>query len=116
MRPDSFYCLFMGLDYPATKEMDMSNINTLADRYAAIKAEIDGLTRLLDEVKAEIKAAGREEIVGERNVVTLALSERSTLDTAAVKKLLTAEQIAACTKVSLIETIRVKAIKAPVLA
>ena len=94
----------------------MSNINTLADRYAAIKAEIDGLTRLLDEVKAEIKAAGQEEIVGERNIVTLSLSERSTLDTKAVKALLTEQQIADCTKISLIETIRVKAIKAPVLA
>ena len=94
----------------------MSNINTLADRCAAIKAEIDGLTRLLDEVKAEIKAAGQEEIVGERNIVTLLLSERSTLDTKAVKALLTEQQIADCTKVALIETIRVKAIKAPVLA
>jgi ParB-like chromosome segregation protein Spo0J len=94
----------------------MSNIATLADRYADIKAEIEGLTRLLDEVKAEIKAAGREEIIGDRNVVTLSLSERSTLDTTAAKKLLTAEQIAACTKVALVETIRVKAIKAPVLA
>jgi hypothetical protein len=35
----------------------MSNINTLADRYFDIKAEIAGLTRLLDEVKTEIKAA-----------------------------------------------------------
>ena len=94
----------------------MSNIATLADRYADIKAEIEGLNRLLDEVKAEIKAAGREEIIGDRNIVTLSLSERSTLDTAAAKKLLTAEQIAACTKVGLVETIRVKAVKTPVLA
>lgn len=94
----------------------MSNIASLADRYADIKAEIEGLNRLLDEVKAEIKAAGREEIVGDRNIVTLSLSERSTLDTAAAKKLLTAEQIAACTKVALVETIRVKAVKASVLA
>jgi hypothetical protein len=44
----------------------MTNLTALADRYADIKAEIEGLTRLLDEVKSEIKAAGREEIVGTR--------------------------------------------------
>jgi len=94
----------------------MSNIASLADRYADIKAEIEGLTRLLDEVKAEIKVAGREEIIGNRSIVTLSLSERSTLDTKAVKALLTEQQIADCTKVALIETIRVKAVKTPVLA
>jgi len=88
----------------------MSNIAALADRYADIKAEIEGLTRLLDEVKAEIKAAGREEIVGTRAVVTLGLSERNSLDTKLVRELLTAEQVAACTKVTLVETIRVKAL------
>jgi len=95
----------------------MSNINTLADRYAAIKAEIDGLNRLLDEVKAEIKATGMDEIVGERNIVTVTLSEPVRFDAAAAKKLLTAEQVAACTKTGeLVTTIRVKAVKAPVLA
>ena len=95
----------------------MSNINTLADRYAAIKAEIDGLTRLLDEVKAEIKATGMDEIVGERNIVTITLSEPVRFDATAAKKLLTAEQVAACTKTGeLVTTIRVKAVKAPVLA
>ena len=94
----------------------MSNINTLADRYAAIKAEIDGLTRLLDEVKAEIKATGMEEIVGERNIVTVTLSEPVRFDATAAKKLLTPEQIAACTKTSDVHTLRVKARTATVLA
>jgi ParB-like chromosome segregation protein Spo0J len=88
----------------------MTNLASLADRYADIKAEIEGLTRLLDEVKTEVKAAGREEIVGTRAVVTLGLSERNGLDTKLVRELLTAEQVAACTKVTLVETIRVKAI------
>ena len=95
----------------------MNNLNTLADRYAAIKAEIDGLTRLLDEVKAEIKATGMDEIMGDRNIVTVTLSEPVRFDATAAKKLLTAEQIAACTKTGeLVTTIRVKAIKAPVFA
>jgi ParB-like chromosome segregation protein Spo0J len=88
----------------------MTNLIALADRYADIKAEIEGLTRLLDEVKCEIKAAGREEIVGTRAIVTLGLSERNSLDTKLVRELLTAEQVAACTKTALVETIRVKAI------
>ena len=88
----------------------MTNLIALADRYADIKAEIEGLTRLLDEVKSEIKAAGREEIVGTRAVVTLGLSERNSLDTKLVRELLTAEQVASCTKTTLVETIRVKTI------
>ena len=88
----------------------MTNLIALADRYADIKAEIEGLTRLLDEVKCEIKAAGREEIVGTRAIVTLGLSERNSLDTKLVRELLTVEQVAACTKTTLVETIRVKAI------
>lgn len=91
----------------------MTNIATLADRYADIDAEIKSLKRLQDELKAEIKALGREEIIGERAVVSLGLSERSTLDTKLVRELLTEAQAETCTKVSLIETIRVKPVKAP---
>lgn len=94
----------------------MTNLAALADRYADIKAEIEGLERLLKEVKDEIKAAGREEIVGERAVVTLALSERHSLDTTAAKKFMTEDEIKFCTKVTLVETIRVKPTKAPTLA
>ena len=91
----------------------MTNIATLADRYADLDAEIKGLQRLQAELKAEIKSLGREEIVGERAVVSLTLSERSTLDTKLVRELLTEAQVEACTKVALVETIRCKAVKAP---
>jgi hypothetical protein len=96
-------------------EMDMTNANlaALADRYADIAAEIKGLESLKKELADEIKALGLEEIVGDRAIVTLSLSERSTLDTKLVREILTDEQAAACTKVALIETIRVKAAKAP---
>ena len=94
----------------------MSNIAALADRYADIKAEIEGLERLLKEVKDEIKAEGREEIVGTRAIVTLGLSERTTLDQKLVKEILTDEQVAACSKIALVETIRVKPVKPAVLA
>tara|TARA_R110000868_G_scaffold348485_1_gene609590 strand:- start:460 stop:735 length:276 start_codon:yes stop_codon:yes gene_type:complete len=81
----------------------------IADRYAALKNEIDALTKELDKCKAEIKATGKEEIVGDFAIVTLSLSERTTLDTKLVKDILSAEQIAACSKVTLVETLRVKA-------
>jgi|TARA_R110000868_G_scaffold6991_4_gene38482 translation initiation factor 2B subunit (eIF-2B alpha/beta/delta family) len=80
----------------------------LADRYAALKNEIDALTAELNKVKGEIKATGMETIVGNMAIVTVGLSERSTLDTKAVKEILTAEQIADCTKITLVETLRVK--------
>jgi len=88
-------------------EIDMT-ASTLADRYAILKSDIDMLTKELDRVKAEIKATGMETIVGENAIVVVSLSERSTLDTKAAKALLTEEQITACTKVTLVETLRVK--------
>jgi len=81
----------------------------LADRYAALKGQIDALTAELDAVKSSIKALGQPVIEGDHCTVTLSLSERCSLDSTAAKKLLTEAQIAACTKTSLVETIRVKA-------
>lgn len=80
----------------------------LADKYQAIKLEIEALERLLAEVKAEIKATGLETIEGTNAIVTVGLSERSALDQKLVKELLSAEDLALCTKTTLIETIRVK--------
>jgi hypothetical protein len=84
-------------------------MTNLADTYAALKNQIDALTAQLDAVKKDIKALGLPVIEGDFCTVTLSLSERTSLDTTAVKALLTAEQIAANTKVALVETIRVKA-------
>ena len=86
----------------------MTNLSALADRYALIKSEIDALTKELEKARAEIKATGVERLVGERAIVEVALSERSTLDTKAAKEFLSADQIAACTKVTLVETLRIK--------
>jgi type II secretory pathway predicted ATPase ExeA len=94
----------------------MTNLAALADRYADIKAEIEGMELLLEEVKKEIKASGREEIIGTRSVVTLSLSESTRIVPKLVKEILTDAQVAACSKTSLVETIRVKTIKAPINA
>ena len=92
----------------------MSYIANLADNYAATKAEIEGLTRRLEEIKTEIKETGMAELVGTHAVVTVSLSEPVRFDAATAKTFLTDEQISACTKVGdLVTTIRVKAVKAP---
>lgn len=90
----------------------MNNINTLADRYADLKAQIELLERALNEVKLEIKEVGQEEIVGEKAIVTLGLSERKSLDQKLIKEFLSGEEFELCSKTILVETIRVKAIKA----
>jgi hypothetical protein len=95
-------------------EIDMTAY--LADRFTLLKAEIDALTKEFDKVKAEIKATGLETIVGDYATVTVCLSERRTFDAKVAKAFLTDEQIEACTKVSLIETLRDKPLVRTVLA
>lgn len=84
----------------------MTNINTLADRYADLKDQIDALTAQLDAVKADIKATGMAEIVGSIATVKVSLAERTTVDSKAVAKLLSAEQFKAVSKTSQYEVIR----------
>ena len=80
----------------------------LADRYAILKAESDRINAELDLVKGEIRALGREVIEGTHVVVTLSLSERRSFDPKAAAQFLTVEQVTACTRVSQVETIRIK--------
>jgi hypothetical protein len=88
----------------------------LADRYAILKGDIDALTKELEKVKAAIKATGQETIVGDRAIVTVSLSERTTFDSKAAKSFLTVDQIASCENVILVETLRVKAKAGTLLA
>ena len=87
---------------------NLSNLS-LADRFAALKAEADRIAKLLDAAKAEIKATGLALVEGEMADVTVSLSERKTIDTKLVTQFLSPEQVEACTKTSLVETLRVKA-------
>lgn len=93
----------------------MSNLAALADRYASLKNEIEALTKELDVAKKEILDLGVEEVVGNFCVVTVGLSERSSLDQKKVKAMLTPAQIAEVSSTTLITTVRVKA-KVPVAA
>lgn len=82
---------------------------SLADRYAAAKNAADAATAALDALKAEVKALGAESIVGVTCDLKLTLSEQMRLDQALLKSFLTDDQINACKKPILVETIRIKA-------
>lgn len=82
---------------------------SLADRYAAAKAAADAANEALDALKAEIKAAGIERHIGVTCDIVLSLSEQRRVDTKLLQALLTEEQIEACKKPVLVETIRIKA-------
>jgi hypothetical protein len=82
--------------------------NSLADLYAAAKAEADRISKTLEKLRAEILATGVEEIVGNHAIVVVSLSERTSFDSKTAKAYLTADQIADCSKVALVETLRIK--------
>lgn len=85
------------------------NVNiTLADRYAAAKAAADAAVAALDALKAEIKAAGIERHIGVTCDLVLALSEQRRIDNKLLQSFLTDEQIEACKKPVLVETIKIK--------
>lgn len=86
----------------------MSNSINLADQYAILKAESDRINAEMDIVKQQIRALGRETLEGTHVLVTLSLSERKSFDAKAAAQFLTADQVAACTRVSQVETIRIK--------
>lgn len=78
----------------------------LADRFAAAKAAADAAVAALDLLKAEIKAAGIERHIGLTCDVVLALSEQQRIDNKLLQKYLTDDQIDACRKAVLVETIK----------
>lgn len=86
----------------------MSNLASLADEYAAVKAQAEALENKLKELRKEILSTGYEQIVGERKIITVSLSERETLDPKTVRELLTEEQLRACVKKTLVESLRIK--------
>jgi len=88
-------------------------LTTLADRYAAAQRLFAEAEAELKAVKALVKAEGKEVLDGQYCTVTLSLSERKTLSEELVATYLTPDEIAACKKTTLVETIRVKA-KTPV--
>jgi L-lactate utilization protein LutC len=86
----------------------LDNLST-ADKYATLKTRIEELEAELKAVRDDIIASGAETVIGEFADIKVSLSERATFDQALAKSFLNAEQIAACTKKSVVTTLRVKA-------
>lgn len=88
--------------------MSFNSTISLADQYAAAKAAADDAVAALDALKAQIKASGIERHIGVTCDVVLGLSEQRRVDNTLLQALLSAEQIEACKKAILVETIRIK--------
>ena len=82
---------------------------SLADRYAAAKSAADAANAALEALKKEVKALGQEKVFGVTCDLTLSLSEQLRVDNKLLQNFLTEDQINACKKPVLVETIRVKA-------
>jgi hypothetical protein len=86
----------------------MLNNLTLADRYATLAERLRDLEAEVKTVRELILASGQERVQGDFSDVVVALSERSSFDAKAAQKYLTPEQIVACTRSSVVTTLRVK--------
>ena len=84
-------------------------MNSIADRYAALKAQIEKAEAELKLLRNEILETGKETFEGNYATLTVSLSERESLDTKLAREFLSINQLAACTKKTMVETIRIKA-------
>lgn len=81
---------------------------SLADRFATLNERLKELEAEVKAVRDQIVATGQDRVIGEFADATVSLSERTNFDAKLAKSFLTAEQIAACTSVSVITTVRAK--------
>jgi hypothetical protein len=87
----------------------MSDMKTVVDDYFHTKTEFDALSKHLEALKKKIKSFSVSEMEGNVAIVTISVSTRQTLVSEKVKKFLTDNELAECTKETEVETIRVKA-------
>lgn len=86
--------------------------NELADRYAALKIEMDALQDELDAVKSMILATGADIIEGDRFRVTVGLQERTSISAKEAEKVLDPSIYQQLAKTTMFSAVRYKAIKA----
>jgi|688.fasta_scaffold410062_2 hypothetical protein len=86
--------------------------NELADRYAALKIEMDALQDELDAVKSMILATGVDVIEGDRFRVTVGLQERTSISAKEAEKVLDPSVYQQLAKTTMFSAVRYKAIKA----
>lgn len=87
----------------------MSNNLSLADRFATIHERKKEIEAQYEALRKEILATGQEVVAGEFADAVVRLSERTNFDAKLAKSFLTAEQIAACTSKSVVNTVVPKA-------
>jgi hypothetical protein len=82
---------------------------SLADRFATIHERKKEIEAQYEALRKEILATGQEVVAGEFADAVVRLSERTNFDAKLAKSFLTAEQIAACTSKSVVNTVVPKA-------
>ena len=83
----------------------------LVDELGALKAQISGLTEREAVLKKALAESGYSEIDGGLFRATVTWTERETLNTDAVRAMLSPDQIRVCTRMTEIKTVRVVARK-----
>jgi hypothetical protein len=83
----------------------------IVDQLGALKAQISALTEQESALKKALTESGFAEINGELFRATVTWTERETLNTEAVRAILTADQVRVCTRVTEIMAVRVVARK-----
>lgn len=84
----------------------------LADRYAALKIDLEAAQAALDAVKAEIIATGCDILEGDDFRVNVGLQERTTISAKEAEKVLPPELYGVLAKTTMFPAVRYKAIKA----
>lgn len=79
-----------------------------ADQLGLLNAQLAALEREAEALKKELKASGLASIPGSLYKVTIATSQRTSLDSTAVRSYLTPEQVDACTRTSTVTAITVR--------
>jgi hypothetical protein len=86
----------------------MLNNLSLADRYCTLSDRLKEMEAEVKSLREMILATGQERVTGDYADVVVTLSERNSLDAKAAQKYLTPEQIAECTRQTVVTTLRVK--------
>jgi hypothetical protein len=94
-----------------TGDKKMTSNRTLADRYAAAKADLDAAEAIVKALKAEIEALGIDVAHGDDVDVVVDLRERKgSLDEKALLRLITPDELTACRgKPTVYSSLRIKA-------